>query len=48
MYEPYVTALSQRLELPLPAWTRQSDRPDNWESAPWKPQPKPEPPADHF
>jgi hypothetical protein len=36
MYEPYVSALSQHLMLPLPAWTRQSDRLDNWQAAPWK------------
>lgn len=46
LYEAYITALSRHLLLPLPSWTRQSDRPDNWESAPWKPQP-PEGP-EHF
>jgi len=48
MYEPYVMALSRHLELSLPAWTRQSDRPDNWESAPWKPRPPADAPAEHF
>jgi hypothetical protein len=37
-YEPYVTALSRHLVLPLPAWTRQSASPDNWQAAPWKPR----------
>jgi len=36
MYEPYLTALSEHLMLPLPGWFRGSDRPDNWEAAPWK------------
>ncbi|HEV8150971.1 MAG TPA: potassium channel family protein [Gemmatimonadales bacterium] len=38
MYEPYVTALSQHLVLPLPAWTHASAHPDNWQAAPWKPR----------
>jgi hypothetical protein len=36
MYEPYVQALSEYLALPLPAWVRDGDHPDNWEGAPWK------------
>jgi ion channel len=36
LYEPYVSALAQYLALPLPAWTRDDDRPDNWQGAPWK------------
>lgn len=36
MYEPYVAALSDHLLLALPGWSRQSDKPDNWEAAPWK------------
>ncbi len=36
LYEPYVTALSRYLGLPLPAWTNQSGRRDNWEQAPWE------------
>jgi len=36
LYEPYAIALSRHLVLPLPAWTRQSDRHDNWQAAPWK------------
>jgi Ion channel len=47
LYEPYVTALSLHLALPLPEWNRHSSRPDNWEAAPWKLRPK-EPPLDHF
>lgn len=36
MYEPYITALSEHLALPLPGWFRRSEGPDNWEAAPWK------------
>ncbi|MGH7594045.1 MAG: potassium channel family protein [Gemmatimonadales bacterium] len=36
MYEPYVTALSRHLALPLPVWVRQTDHPDNWQAAPWR------------
>ncbi len=36
MYEPYVQALSEYLALPLPAWVRDGNHPDNWEGAPWK------------
>ena len=35
LYEPYLTALSKHLELPLPRWLRPADaRIDNWEAAP--------------
>jgi hypothetical protein len=47
-YEPYVIALSRHLALPLPAWTRQSDRPDNWQAAPWKTVPTGGLPQEHF
>ncbi len=36
MYEPYVAALAEHLALPLPQWMRDTDHPDNWQSAPWK------------
>ena len=36
LYEPYAIALSRYLALPLPTWTRQSNRHDNWQAAPWK------------
>ncbi len=36
LYEPYAVALSRHLALPLPFWTRQSTRHDNWQAAPWK------------
>jgi ion channel len=48
LYEPYVTALSRHLELPLPAWIRRSERPDNWESAPWKLEPAGSETVEHF
>ncbi|HEV8599722.1 MAG TPA: potassium channel family protein [Gemmatimonadales bacterium] len=47
-YEPYVIALSRHLALPLPAWTRQSDRRDNWQAAPWKTLPTGTLPPEHF
>ncbi|HWR34397.1 MAG TPA: potassium channel family protein [Clostridia bacterium] len=34
MYEPYVTALSELLQMPMPAWRRE-DRPDNWQTSAW-------------
>ena len=40
LYEPYVTALSAHLALPLPSWTRKTKRHDNWQAAPWKILPK--------
>ena len=36
MYEPYVTALSHHLALPLPAWMHDGNAVDNWQAAPWK------------
>jgi hypothetical protein len=39
MYEPYVLALSRHLAIPLPVWIRDEQRPDNWQSAPWKLRP---------
>ena len=36
MYEPYVTALSHHLALPLPAWVHDGEVVDNWQAAPWK------------
>jgi hypothetical protein len=48
LYEPYVSALSQYLALPLPDWTRHSDRPDNWQGAPWKHVSSKTNPPDHF
>ena len=40
LYEPYVTALSAHLALPLPSWNRKTKRHDNWQAAPWKILPK--------
>ena len=48
MYEPYVSALSAHLMLPLPTWTRHSDRPDNWQAAPWKLDPPGADAPEHF
>jgi hypothetical protein len=48
MYEPYVTALSDHLALPVPGWSRSSQRPDNWEAAPWKDISTGPRPPDHF
>jgi hypothetical protein len=47
MYEPYVQALAEHLALQLPVWVRESERPDNWEGAPWTVH-KPGVPDDHF
>jgi ion channel len=47
-YELYLLALSRHLALPLPGWIRQSDHPDNWQSAPWKDVPNPVLPPEHF
>ena len=35
MYEPYVHALARYLALPVPPWTREADRPDNWQTSAW-------------
>jgi hypothetical protein len=48
LYEPYLTAISQHLALPLPKWLRLTDRPDNWETAPWKPHPIGQDSGEHF
>lgn len=48
MYEPYVRALSRHLMLPLPPWTRQSSRADNWQAAPWKRDPAGAQAPEHF
>lgn len=48
LYEPYVSALSQYLLLPLPEWTRRADHPDNWQGAPWKAFVTPRGAPDHF
>ncbi len=34
MYEPYLHALSNLLEMPLPQWIREG-RPDNWQTSAW-------------
>ncbi len=48
LYEPYITALSRGLLLPLPAWTGASSHHDNWEAAPWKHLPQGSLPEEHF
>ena len=35
LYEPYCEALSRRLLLTLPSWTRAEDKKDNWQGGPW-------------
>jgi len=35
MYEPYVSALSDRLMMPLPPWILGSDAIDNWKTSAW-------------
>lgn len=35
MYEPYVSALSERLLMPLPPWILSSDAIDNWKTSAW-------------
>lgn len=48
LYEPYLAAISQHLSLPLPRWLRISGKPDNWETAPWKPHPRQQDTGEHF
>ena len=36
MYEPYVAALARHLAVTLPAWVRQAERPDNWQTSAWE------------
>lgn len=44
MYEPYVAALARYLEVTLPPWMRQVERPDNWQTSAWeRPKPLPDP-----
>ena len=33
MYEPYVTALSQHLLMPLPSWLPRTEHPDDWQTS---------------
>jgi len=35
LYEPYVCALTSRLELPLPAWLAPESPTDNWRNTEW-------------
>jgi hypothetical protein len=35
MYEPYVSALADRLMMPLPPWILASDAIDNWKTSAW-------------
>ena len=35
MYEPYVIALGQRLQMPVPAWTTTMPHADNWRTSQW-------------
>jgi len=35
MYEPYVNALSQYLQMPLPDWTSQEGAVDDWQTSVW-------------
>lgn len=35
MYEPFVTALSQRLLMPLPDWLPAAGRVDDWQTSAW-------------
>ena len=35
MYEPYVTALAQRLRLSLPAWRAADHELDDWRTSAW-------------
>lgn len=48
MYEPYLTALSEHLTLPVPGWSPRSGRLDNWEAAPWKDLSSGPQPPEHF
>ncbi len=35
MYEPYVTALSNHLLMPLPPWIPPAGVPDSWQTSAW-------------
>ena len=48
MYEPYLTALSEHLVLPVPGWSRHPEHRDNWEAAPWKDFSAKAKPPEHF
>ena len=55
MYEPYVFALSNRLQLTVPPWIPRSGRGDNWQVSAWdknasvlRPDGSKQPDADHF
>lgn len=39
LYEPYIHSLSVYLRLPLPPWTPQSNRADNWQTTAWEKRP---------
>jgi hypothetical protein len=36
VYEPYVTALAERLLMPLPPWMPTQISPDNWQTTAWE------------
>jgi hypothetical protein len=38
MYEPYVSALAQRMLLDLPSWLPEGEVTDNWRSTAWEPR----------
>ncbi len=42
LYEPYIHSLSVYLRLPLPGWTPQSKRADNWQTSAWEKKPAPD------
>jgi hypothetical protein len=42
LYEPYIHSLSVYLRLPLPPWTPQAKRADNWQTSAWEKKPAPE------
>jgi hypothetical protein len=39
LYEPYIHSLSVHLRLPLPPWTPQASRADNWQTSAWEKKP---------
>jgi hypothetical protein len=43
LYEPYIHSLSVYLRLPLPPWTPQAKRADNWQTSAWEKKPVTEP-----
>jgi hypothetical protein len=36
LYEPYISSLAAYFRLPLPPWTPESHRSDNWQTSAWK------------